>query len=49
MGLCPEIQRRKNSKRLMPAWEEFLGKSVRQYIKMVFSELSSLFSKRSTR
>ncbi len=30
----------------MAAWEEFLGKPVRQYIETVFSGLSSLFSKK---
>ena len=30
----------------MPAWEEFLGKPVRQYIETVFSGLTNLFSKK---
>jgi hypothetical protein len=39
-----KAQRKKNSKRLMTAWEEFLGKPVRQYIETVFSGLSSMLS-----
>jgi len=44
----PELkaQRKKRSKRPMPAWEEFLGKPVRQYIETVFSKLSALFSRK---
>jgi hypothetical protein len=30
----------------MAAWEEFLGKPVRQYIETVFSGLTELFSKK---
>jgi hypothetical protein len=44
LGLRPRIQRKRNSKRPMPMWEEFLGKPVRQYIETVFGELSRLFS-----
>lgn len=46
MGLHLKAQRKKNSKRPMPAWEEFLGKPVRQYIETVFSGLSALFAKK---
>ncbi|MDP9381966.1 MAG: transposase [Chloroflexota bacterium] len=43
-GLHLKAQRKKNSKRPMPAWEEFLGKPIRQYIETVFSRLSDLFA-----
>jgi hypothetical protein len=43
-GLHLKAQRRKNSKRPMPAWEEFLGKPIRQYIETVFGRLSDLFA-----
>ena len=43
-GLHLKAQRRKNSKRPMPAWEEFLGKPSRQYIETVFGRLSDLFA-----
>jgi hypothetical protein len=46
VGLHLKAQRRKNSKRQMPAWEEFLGKPIRQYIETVFSQLTSLFPKK---
>jgi hypothetical protein len=46
VGLHLKAQRKKRSKRPMAAWEEFLGKPVRQYIETVFSELSSLLSKK---
>lgn len=36
----------KNSKRPMPAGEEFLGKPIRQYIETVFSELSAMFARK---
>jgi hypothetical protein len=39
VGLYLKAQRKKNSKREMPAWEEFLGKPIRQYIETVFSKL----------
>ena len=32
VGLHLKAQRKKRSKREMPAWEEFLGKPIRQYI-----------------
>jgi hypothetical protein len=42
-----KVQRKKNSKRpTMAAWEEFLGKPIRQYIETVFSQLTNLFSKK---
>ena len=43
VGLHLKAQRKKNSKRPMPAWQEFLGKPARQYIETVFSGLSRLF------
>lgn len=46
VGLHLKAQRRKNSKRLMPAWEEFLSKPIRQYIETVFSKLSAMFSRK---
>jgi hypothetical protein len=46
VGLHLKTQRKKNSKRPMPAWEEFLGKPIRQYIETVFSELTNLFSRK---
>jgi Transposase DDE domain len=46
VGLHLKAQRKKNSKRPMAAWEEFLGKPVRQYIETVFSGLTNLFSKK---
>ena len=45
VGLHLKAQRKKNSKRPMPAWEEFLGKPIRQYIETVFSKLSALFAR----
>src|SRR5947209_37371 len=45
VGLHLKAQRKKNSKRQMAAWEEFLGKPIRQYIETVFSRLTSLFPK----
>jgi hypothetical protein len=45
-GLRLKAQRKKNSKRLMAAWEEFLGKPARQYIETVFGKLTNLFSKK---
>jgi Transposase DDE domain len=39
-------QRKKNSKRPLPVWEEFLGKPIRQYIETVFSRLTSFFPKK---
>jgi Transposase DDE domain len=46
VGLHLKAQRKKNSKREMPAWEEFLSKPIRQYIETVFSKLSALFSRK---
>jgi hypothetical protein len=46
VGLYLKAQRKKNSKRPVAAWEEFLGKPVRQYIETVFSGLTELFSKK---
>jgi hypothetical protein len=45
VGVCTSKlrERKKNSKRPMAAWEEFLGKPIRQYIERVFSGLRSLF------
>jgi Transposase DDE domain len=37
VGLHLKAQRKKNSKRPMPAWEEFLGKPIRQHIETVFN------------
>ncbi len=49
VGLHLKAQRKKNSKRPMPAWEEFLGKPIRQYIETVFSRLIACSPRRSTR
>lgn len=46
VGLHLKAQRKKNSKRPMPAWEEFLGKPIRQYIETLFSKLSAMFAGR---
>ena len=46
VGLHLKAQRKKNSKRPMPAWEEFLGKPIRQYIETVFSRLSAMFARK---
>lgn len=46
VGLHLKSQRKKNSKRPMPAWEEFLSKPIRQYIETVFSKLSAMFSRK---
>lgn len=46
VSLHLHAQRKKNSKRPMPAWEEFLGKPIRQYIETVFGGLSRMFSKK---
>jgi hypothetical protein len=46
VGLHLKAQRRKNSKRPMSAWEEFLSKPIRQYIETVFSKLSAMFSRK---
>lgn len=39
VGLHLKTQRKKNSKRPMPAWEEFLSEPIRQHIETVFSKL----------
>lgn len=41
-----KAQRKKNSKRPMPPWEEFLGRPIRQYIETVFGRLTSLFARK---
>jgi hypothetical protein len=46
VGLHLKAQRKKNSKRPMPAWEEFLGKPIRQYIETVFSRLTAMFARK---
>jgi Transposase DDE domain len=46
VGLHLKAQRKKNSKRSMPLWEEFLGKPIRQYIETVFSRMSALFARK---
>jgi Transposase DDE domain len=45
-GLHLKAQRRKNSKRPMAAWEEYLSNRRRKYIETVFSGISALFSKK---
>jgi hypothetical protein len=45
-GLHLKAQRRKNSKRPMAAWEEFLSNRIRKYIETVFSGISGLFPKK---
>ena len=46
VGLHLKAQRKKNSKRAMAAWEEFLSKPIRPYIETVFSRLTSFFPKK---
>jgi hypothetical protein len=46
VGLKLKSQRKKSSKRPMPAWEEFLGKPVRQYIETVFGQLRACANRR---
>lgn len=46
VGVNLKAQRKKNSKRPLLAWEEFLGKPVRQYIETVFSRLTNFFPKK---
>ncbi len=46
VGLHLKAQRKKNSKRPLAAWEEFLGKPIRQYIETVFGRLTSFFPKK---
>src|SRR3954466_3270160 len=45
-GLHLKAQRRKNSKRPMPSWEEFLSNRIRRHIMTVFSGITELFSKK---
>ena len=40
-----QVQRRKNSKRPLPLWKEFLSQPVRQRIETSFSQITSLFPK----
>jgi hypothetical protein len=44
VGLHLKAQRRKRSKREMPAWVEFLSKPIRQYIETIFSKLSAMLA-----
>jgi hypothetical protein len=44
VGLHLKAQRRKRSKREMPAWVEFLSKPIRQYLETVFSKLSAMLA-----
>jgi hypothetical protein len=46
VGLHFKSQRKKTSKRPLPAWQEFLGKPIRQYIEVVFSRLANSFPKK---
>jgi hypothetical protein len=46
VGLYLKAQRRKNSKRPMAGWEEFLSKPIRKYIETVFSGITNLCSRR---
>lgn len=46
VGMHLKAQRKKNSRRPMPLWEEFLGKPIRQYIETAFSQLTSFFPKK---
>jgi hypothetical protein len=46
VGLYLKAQRRKNSKRPMAGWEEFLSKPIGKYIETVFSGITNLFSKK---
>jgi hypothetical protein len=46
IGLRLKAQRKKRSKRPMPAWEEFLSKPTRQYIETVFGKVNALFSRK---
>ncbi len=45
-GLHLKAQRRKNSKRPRPAWEEYLSNRIRKYVETVFSGITELFSKK---
>jgi hypothetical protein len=44
-GILLQPQRKKNSKRPLPLWREFLSKPVRQRIETSFSQLTNLFPK----
>ena len=46
MGLHLKAQRKKNSKRPMAAWEEFLSNRVRKYIETVFGGITAMFSRK---
>jgi hypothetical protein len=46
VALHLKAQRKKNSKRPMPAWEESLGKPIRHYIGTVFSQPTNFFPKK---
>ena len=46
VGLHLKAQRKEDSERPLPPWEEFLAKPVRQYIETAFGGLSGLFSKK---
>jgi len=45
-GLHLKAQRKKNSKRQMPAWEEYLSNRVRKYVERVFGGISAMFSRK---
>jgi hypothetical protein len=45
-GLQLKAQRRKNSKRPMAAWEEYLSNRIRKYIETVISGITGLFSRK---
>jgi hypothetical protein len=44
-GITLQPQRKKNSKRPLSLWQEFVGKSVRQRVETTFSQVTSLFPK----
>lgn len=44
-GITLQPQRKKNSKRPLPLWEEFLSKPIRQRVETTFSALTSMFPK----
>ena len=48
-GLHLKVQRKKNSKRPLLAWEEFFGKPILQYKEVVLSKLTTFFLRRCTR
>lgn len=45
-GIVLQPQRKKNSKRPLAAWVEFLSRPVRQRIETTFSQLSGMFAKK---